>query len=151
MSKLRIRNGDWALVVDGRKALFLQNRGDGVHLGIVTREVREHPDLPNYELHTDRPGKVQQSAASFHSAVEVADRHEEAERVFIVDTLKRLDELLASDRSRRFVVIAPPRALGVIRKGYTSHLRFALEAEIDHDWLHLPVHEIEARLKELWE
>ena len=115
------------------------------------RPAREHPDLPNHELHTDRPGKVQQSAASIHSAVEVVDRHDEAERAFIADTLKRLDELLASDRSQRFVVIAPPRALGVIRKGYTSHLRFALEAEIDHDWLHLPVHEIEARLKELWE
>ena len=112
MSKLRIRNGDWALVVDGRKALFLQNRGDGVHLGIVTREVREHPDLPNYELHTDRPGKVQQSATSSHSAIELTDRHDEAKRVFIAEVADELDRLATSDKFCSFVVIAPPPALG---------------------------------------
>ena len=146
MSKFTLRSLDWAVVLDGRKALLLQNCGDAVHASLVTREVREHPDRPNRELHTDRPGKVQQSAASFRSAIELTDRHEEAERAFITQVAEKLDELAASDRDRHFIVIAPPRALGVIRKCYTPAFRSALQAEIGQDWVHLPVKEIENRL-----
>ena len=146
MSKLKMRDGDWAIVLDGSKALFLQNRGDKVHPDLVAREVRQHADPPNRELHTDRPGKVQQSATSSHSAIELTDRHDEAKRVFIAEVADELDRLATSDKFCSFVVIAPPPALGVIRKCYTPAVRSALGAEIDHDWVHLPVHEIEKRL-----
>jgi protein required for attachment to host cells len=151
MSKLNLRNGDWVLVVDGHKALLLQNRGDALYPNLVVREVREHPELPNRELHTDRPGKVHQSAASFHSAVELADRHDEAKRAFIADVAEQLDSLVASDKSCRIIVIAPPLALGVIRKCYTPAVRWAIQTEIDRDWVRLPVHEIETRLRGLSE
>jgi protein required for attachment to host cells len=43
-------------------------------------------------------------------------------------------------------MIAPPRALGMIRQAYTQHLRGALRAEIDKDLVKLPLHEIEKHL-----
>jgi protein required for attachment to host cells len=134
------------VVLDGRKALFLRNEGDDRCVTLEVREVCQHADAPNRELHTDRPGKVHQSAASFHSAVELTDRHDEAERAFIGSVADRLAELLAAGQSRA-IVVAPPRALGMLRKAYSPAARAALSAEFDHDWTHLPVHEIEKRLK----
>ena len=44
MSKLKIRQGDWVIVCDGRKALVLENAGDEKFLNLKTREVFDHPD-----------------------------------------------------------------------------------------------------------
>jgi protein required for attachment to host cells len=38
------------------------------------------------------------------------------------------------------------RVLGALRKSHSSALRHAIRAEIDHDLVHLPIVEIEARL-----
>jgi len=38
------------------------------------------------------------------------------------------------------------RALGVLRQSYSASVRNALRAEIDKDYVRLPVHEIEKRL-----
>ena len=43
-------------------------------------------------------------------------------------------------------MVAPPRALGVLRQAYSHNLRAALRAEIDKDFVKLPVHEIEKHL-----
>jgi protein required for attachment to host cells len=43
-------------------------------------------------------------------------------------------------------MVAPPRALGVLRHAYSHNLRAALRAEIDKDFVKLPVHEIEKHL-----
>ena len=43
-------------------------------------------------------------------------------------------------------MVAPPRALGVIRQAYSSSLRGAVHAEVDKDLVKLPVHEIEKHL-----
>jgi protein required for attachment to host cells len=44
------------------------------------------------------------------------------------------------------VLIAPPRALGVLRSAYSPALKGAVRAEIDKDLVAVPVHEIEKRL-----
>jgi protein required for attachment to host cells len=47
---------------------------------------------------------------------------------------------------KALILVAPPRALGVIRQVHAPHLRAALRAEIDKDFVKLPVHEIEKHL-----
>jgi len=147
MSRLKIGNHDLVVVCDGRKALFLQNDGDEQYLNLVTCEAREQADPPNRELNTDRPGRVHQSAVAARSAVELTDRHDEAERSFIEGVAARLSQLATQDKRRHVVVVAPPRALGILRKAYAPALRTAVAAEIGHDWTHLPVYEIEQHLK----
>ena len=44
MQKLKIRQGDWVVVCDGKKALVLENVGDEKFLNLKTREAREQPD-----------------------------------------------------------------------------------------------------------
>ena len=51
-------------------------------------------------------------------------------------------------KARSLIVVAPPRALGVLRQAYSHNLRAALRAEIDKDFVKLPVHEIEKHLSE---
>jgi protein required for attachment to host cells len=43
-------------------------------------------------------------------------------------------------------VVAPPRALGMIRSLYSHGLRAAVRFELDKDFVKLPVHEIEKHL-----
>ena len=49
-------------------------------------------------------------------------------------------------RTKSLIIVAPPRALGVLRQAYSHNLRTALRAEIDKDFVKLPVHEIEKHL-----
>jgi protein required for attachment to host cells len=143
---LKIKSRDVVAVLDGHKAIILRNDGDAFFPNLVVVEARDHEQPPDRDLHDDRPGRVHQSAASFRSSVEVTDRHDEAERAFVVGVSARLDELISVDRHCGIVVVAPPRALGFIRAAYSPALRSALRREFDHDWVHLPVYEIEKRL-----
>ena len=68
-------------------------------------------------------------------------------RTFIGSVAERLAELLPAAGESRAAVVPPPRALGVFRKACSPVVQAALSAEFDHDWVHLPVHEIERRLK----
>ena len=145
VTKFKLLKGDWVIVLDGCKALFLQNLGNEANLSLAAREVRDQPDPPNRELYTDRPGKVHQSATSGRSAVELVDRHDAAERAFVEGVAARLAQLAGSDNKARFTIVAPPRALGMIRKVYTPALKPALNVELAHDWVHLPVAQIESR------
>ena len=43
-------------------------------------------------------------------------------------------------------MVAPPRALGIIRQAYSPHVRSALRGEVDKDFVKMPVHEIEKKL-----
>jgi protein required for attachment to host cells len=49
-------------------------------------------------------------------------------------------------QTKSLVIVAPPRALGILRPAYTHDLRKALQAEVDKDFVKMPVHEIEKHL-----
>ena len=44
------------------------------------------------------------------------------------------------------IIVAPPRALGVLRAAYSPVLRDAVREEIDKDYVRLPIHQIEEYL-----
>lgn len=147
MSNVKMRAGDWIIVSDARKALLLENEGDEVFPNLKTREVREHEEASNRALGSDEPGRVHQSAASFRSSVEPSDRHEEAERNFILALTERLHELVSSGGAKGLIIVAPAHALGLIRKSSSAAVKAAVRAELDRDLTHLPVYEIEKHLQ----
>ena len=53
---------------------------------------------------------------------------------------------VASGTAKHLVVVAPPRAGGMIGQAWPSTHREALKAELAHDYIKLPVNEIEQRL-----
>jgi protein required for attachment to host cells len=146
MAKVTIRAGDWVVVCDGKKALVLENAGDEKFLNLKTREVYEHADKKTHELGTDAPGRSFSSVGSGRSAMEQTDWHQQEEDRFLQKLAAHLDVAVNAGQAKAIVLVAPPRALGVLRPAYTHALRGALRAEIDKDFVKLPVHEIEKHL-----
>src|SRR3954454_14278830 len=146
MQKLKIRQGDWVIVCDGKKALILENAGDEKFLNLKTREVQEHADPKTSDLGTDQPGRSFSSVGSGRSAVEQTDWHRQEEERFLQKLVSQLDHSVKVGEVKSLVIVAPPRALGVLRQAYSHILRAAVHAEIDKDLVRLPVHEIEKHL-----
>ena len=146
MSELLIRHGEWVVVCDGAKALTLENTGDAKFPNLKTIEVFEQKDLPTHLLGADKPGRTHSSAGPGSSAVTQTDWHDQAEQVFLTHLAQRLDAQVAAGKVKSLILVAPPRALGMIRHAYSRALRGAMRAEIDKDLVKHPVHDIEKHL-----
>jgi protein required for attachment to host cells len=146
MTNLKIHSGDWVVVCDGAKALILENAGDAISLNLKTKEVHEQPDPKTSEQGTDAPGRSISSTAGRRSAMEQTDWHDQAEQQFLTDLAKRLDAAVTAGETKSLILIAPPRALGMIRHAFSAAVRDAVRAEIHKDYVKMPVHEIEKHL-----
>jgi protein required for attachment to host cells len=146
MSKLKIGAGDWILVCDGKKAMILENAGDQKFPDLRVKAVREHRNPPTRDLGTDVPARVFASVGRARSATEMTDWHDQAERAFLCELIDELQSAAMDGKFKGLVVVAPPRALGVIRDAYPQSLRGFVRAEVGHDYTHLPVDEVERRL-----
>jgi protein required for attachment to host cells len=146
MDKMKIGTGDWIVVCDGHKALILENRGDRMFPNLHTKEVHEHPLQSTHDQGTDRPGKVHASTGTARSAIEQTDWHEESERAFLKTLAARLNTAVTTGETTALTLVAPPRALGMIRADYSPALRRALHGEVDKDLVKMPVYEIEKQL-----
>ncbi len=146
MSGVKITRGEWVLVCDGTKALVLENVGDEKFPNLKTKEVFEQEDPKTHEQGTDAPGRSINSIDARRSAMEQTDWHEQAERRFLQGLAGHLDAAVNAGQTKSLIVVAPPRALGVLRQAYSHNLRAALRAEIDKDLVRLPVYQIEKHL-----
>ena len=146
MTDLLIRHGEWVVVCDGAKALVLENVGDIKFPNLKTLEVFEQKNLATHELGTDAPGRSYSSVGHGRSAVEQTDYHDQAEHTFLVHLAQHLDAAVAAGKTKSLIVVAPPRALGMIRSAYSHALKAAVRAEVDKDLVKQPVHQIEKHL-----
>jgi protein required for attachment to host cells len=143
MDKSTIGKGHWVVVCDGRKALILENAGDEKFPNLRTKETRDHPDASTHEQGASPPGRSFQSVGPRRSAVAQTDWHDEAERGFLKELAERLNSAIEAGETRAITMVAPPRALGMIRPMYSLGLRHAIAREIAKDLVKQPVHEIE--------
>jgi protein required for attachment to host cells len=146
MSGMQIHQGEWVVVCDGAKALVLENVGDAKFPNLKTRDVLEETHLSTHELGSDRPGRAHSSAGHGGGAVKQTDWHNQAEHDFLVRLARRLDADLSARKVKSLIVVAPPKALGVMREAYSSALRAAVRAEVHKDLVKEPVHVIEKHL-----
>lgn len=146
MSELLIRHGEWVVVCDGAKALILENAGDTKFPNLKTVKVFEQNDLPTHVLGTDAPGRTNASLGNIRSAVEQTDWHDQSERAFLAHLAQHLDAAIGAGKTKSLILVAPPRALGMIRLAYSQTLKGAVRAEVDKDFVKMPVHEIERHL-----
>ncbi len=146
MSGLMIRSGEWVVVCDGAKALVLENAGDAKFPNLKTLEVFEQKDLATHELGSDRPGRSYSSEGHGRSAVTQTDWHDQSEQAFLTQLAQHLGAAVAAGKLKSLIVVAPPRALGMLRPAYSHALKGAVRAELDKDFVKLPVHEIEKHL-----
>jgi protein required for attachment to host cells len=143
MKKAIVAKGYWVVVCDGKKALILENIGDEKFLNLHVKEVQEHADAPTHLQGASPPGRLFRSVGHGRSAVVQTDWHDEAERNFLTKLAGRLNTAVETGDVRAMTLIAPPRALGMIRAAYTSALRDAIVCEIPKDLVKQPTVEIE--------
>lgn len=146
MSVMSIHEGEWVVVCDGAKALVLENAGDAKFPNLKTRDVYEQESVTTRELGSDKPGRSYSSVGHGRSAVAQTDWHDQAEHDFLADLVKKLDAAVEQHQVKSLIVVAPPRALGMIRSLYSNGLRAAVRVELDKDFVKMPVHEIEKHL-----
>jgi protein required for attachment to host cells len=146
MTRTKIDQKAWVVVCDGSKALILENAGDSKFPNLQTRDVFEQKVPSTAELGTDAPGRAFASVGAGRSAIEQTDFHDQQETGFLRSVTARLDAALNAGHVKSIIVVAPPRALGVMRQSYTHILKHAVRGEIHKDFVKLPVHEIERHL-----
>ncbi len=146
MSELLIHKGEWVVVCDGAKALLLENTGDAKFPNLKTIEVLAQKDPPTREQGTDEPGRTFSSVGHGRSSYEQTDWHNQAEEAFLLGLATRLDAAINAGKVKSLIIVAPPRALGVLRPAYSHALKGAVRAELDKDYVKMPVYEIEKHL-----
>jgi protein required for attachment to host cells len=146
MSDLMIHSGEWVVVCDGAKALVLENAGDAKFPNLKTLEVFEQKDLATHEQGADRPGRTHSSAGRGSSAVSQTDWHDQSEHAFLVKLANHLDAAISAGKTKSMIVVASPRALGMLRPAYSHALKAAVRTEIQKDLVKMPVSEIEKHL-----
>jgi protein required for attachment to host cells len=151
MTRARFPHGSLILVCDGAKALLFENAGDARDLNLKLIEARDEFHPPTRELGDDRPTRVYDSMDGSRSGTEQTDWHTEAERAFLRATAQQFDELVAERRARHVAIVAPPKALAVLRGAVAAPTREALVAELARDLVKLPTYEIERHLAALGE
>jgi len=147
LEHLKIDSGAWVVVCDGAKALIFENKGDKQYPDLRTHEVFEQKKNPSTaEQGTDRPGRSHSSVGPGRSAVSQTDWHDQAEAKFLKDLADHLHHAVQSGKTKHLFVVAPPRALGMIREHYTPAIKHVLVKEIDKDLVKMPADQIEKLL-----
>jgi protein required for attachment to host cells len=146
MTGLSVRNGEWVVVCDGAKALVLENVGDAKFPNLKTIQVFEQKDLATHEMGADKPGRSYSSVGHGRSAVSQTDWHDQAEQELLATLARRLDQAAQGGDTRGIVLVASPRALGMIRPLLSGAVEKLVRGEVAKDYAGMPVDQIEKRL-----
>ena len=96
---------------------------------------------------TSPPGDAAGSSVGpGRSSVEQTDFHTLQEEEFLRSIIAKLDTAVQAGEIKSIVLVAPPRAIGVMRQGYSHALKQAVREEVQKDYVNMPVYEIEKHL-----
>ena len=134
------------LVADGRKMLFFRNHGDEGQIDLRTEAHDKREDRKDSEIKTDSPGAIHQSAGYGRSTYEEADFHQQEEDRWIKDAADELKDRALRNDFDALAIIAPPKALGVLRKCLHKEVEKRVLCTINKEMSGRPVPDIEALL-----
>ncbi|AEG47945.1 Host attachment protein [Sphingobium chlorophenolicum L-1] len=140
---MQIDHGAMVLVADGRKMLFFRNKGSPDFPNLETEEVKQQDNPPNREQSSDGAGRGPNSVASHRGSVEQTDFHDLEESRFAAEAAELLKRRALAHDYEKLIVVAPPAALGEMRKHYHKEVQNRLVGEIAKDLSNHPVPEIE--------
>ncbi|MCA8904454.1 MAG: host attachment protein [Hyphomonas sp.] len=139
---MHLRNGDWVVVCDGGKFVVYENQGDADRMDLRTVSFGEDENPPTHDQGTDRPGRYS-SPDGQRSAVGQTDWHDQEEKRFVESLAARMDKWSAGAPARRFVLVADPRSMGVMRAVLEDQTKGRIEHMITGDHVRRPVADIE--------
>lgn len=144
----QVRTGDWVLLADGEKALFLVNDGDeqDLNLNVVRLEEQENP--PTHEQGTDSPGRYNDGPSVQRSAVNETDWHSFEKERFAHEVSEILYRQAHRGEFSRLVVVAAPQVLGTLRKDMHKEVTERIVAEVPKTLTNHPLDRVETLLRD---
>lgn len=129
---MRLTHGIRILLVDGSRMRLLENTGDERRPHLETL-LQRHADVPsNRAIHAGPPGLSLSRGHPGRSTFDEGDPHQEHEDRFVRESLEMV-EAAGAEPGKGLVVVAPPRALAVLREHYAPATRSILVSEIAKD------------------
>ena len=143
---MTIPNGALVLVADGKKMLFLRNKGDEGIIDLRTEAHDEREDSKDSELKTDAPGTQSPRAGIGRDTMEETDYHQQEEDRWVKDAAEELKKRALRNDFNALVLIVPPKALGVLRKELHKEVEKRVILTINKEMTDRPIPDIEELL-----
>ena len=130
MIHVRIPARALVLIVDGKQARFLRNKGNALHIELISERELEHENPSTREQGTDRPGQYPGVDRVSRSAVEQTDWHQQAEDRFAVAVADILYRMAHGHAFDHLIVVAPPKVLGRLRAEFHPEVASRVVGEV---------------------
>ncbi|CAA9521951.1 MAG: hypothetical protein AVDCRST_MAG09-2194 [uncultured Sphingomonas sp.] len=140
-----IPNSALVLVIDGRKMLFFRNQGDENQIDLRTEAHDERDDADyNREIKTDAQGTASTSAGMGRPSMEETDFKQQEEDNWVKEAAENLRMRALKNDFQHLCIIAPPKALGVLRKELHKEVEKRVVCSINKEMSGRPIPDIEA-------
>ena len=143
---MALPNQALVMVADGTKMLFLRNHGDENQIDLRTESHDERHDRKDREIKTDAPGTQSPRVGIGRDTMEETDFHQQEEDIWIKEAAEELKKRALRNDYDALVVIAPPKALGVLRKELHKEVERRLILTLNKEMTDRPIPDIEELL-----
>ena len=147
---MALPNNALVLVVDGRKMLFFRNHGDENQIDLRTEAHDEREDFYDRELKTDAPGNaaagMKGGGDTHRPAYSETDFHQLGEDNWVKDAAEELKKRALRNDFDSLVIVAPPKALGVLRKELHKEVEKRVVLTLNKEMSGRPIPDIEELL-----
>lgn len=146
---MALPNNALVLVLDGRKTLFFRNNGDENQIDLRTEAHDEREDRMDREIKTDGPGTAAAGATgadTHRPAYSETDFHQQEEDLWVKEAADELKKRALRNDFDALVIVAPPKALGVLRKELHKEVERRLILTINKEMSGRPTPDIEQLL-----
>jgi protein required for attachment to host cells len=144
-------NNALVLVVDGRKMLFFRNQGDANQIDLRTEAHDEREDAYDRDMKTDSPGNAPTGMAgggdTHRPAYSETDFHQQEEDNWVKDAAEQLRMRALGKDFDALAIVAPPKALGVLRKELHKEVERRIVCTINKEMSGRPIPDIEALIE----
>jgi protein required for attachment to host cells len=143
-------NNVWILVCDSAKARLFETRDGAPAWELLETMTHEESRSKASALVTDQAGsRSSEGATVHHNALAPGSEPKEVQKEHFAHSLgKTLDQARRSGRFGKWVLVAPPHFVGMLKKELSSELEKHLMATVDKDLTSLDVHALTDRLKD---
>jgi protein required for attachment to host cells len=143
---MALPNQALVLVADGRKMLFFRNHGDENQIDLRTEAHDQREDHKDRELKTDAPGTQSPRVGIGRDTMAETDFHQQEEDVWIKDAADELKKRALRNDFDALAIIAPPKALGVLRKELHKEVERRVVLTLNKEMTDRPIPDIEELL-----
>ncbi|MEJ7933429.1 host attachment family protein [Sphingobium sp. AN558] len=140
---MQIDHDTVVLVADGRKLLFFRNKGDSAFPQLEAESVKVQDNPADRDQASDAAGRSSSPVGGRQGSFEQTNFHDLEEARFAAEAADILKRRALAHDYEKLIIVAPPTALGEMRKHYHKEVSSRLVGEIAKDLANHPLPEIE--------